>query len=125
VPSCAGYCLRVHGFQIWVNLPAKLKLTRPRYQDVPPIASRRRAPDMPPHAGEALGTKAVIETHTPIVFQNWILQPGADITVDISRDQQALREQVARYGPFVMNTEREIHEAIRDYQSGRMGEEER
>jgi len=26
---------RLDGFQIWVNLPAKLKMTRPRYQDVP------------------------------------------------------------------------------------------
>jgi redox-sensitive bicupin YhaK (pirin superfamily) len=33
-----------------------------------------------------------------------------------------LREPVARYGPFVMNTEEELIEAIRDYQSGKMGE---
>src|SRR5512146_2362431 len=26
---------RLDGFQIWVNLPAKLKMTAPRYQDVP------------------------------------------------------------------------------------------
>jgi len=26
---------RMYGFQLWVNLPAKLKMTRPRYQDVP------------------------------------------------------------------------------------------
>ncbi|WP_242345167.1 pirin family protein [Anaeromyxobacter terrae] len=29
---------RLDGFQIWVNLPAKLKMTRPRYQDVPASA---------------------------------------------------------------------------------------
>jgi redox-sensitive bicupin YhaK (pirin superfamily) len=32
-----------------------------------------------------------------------------------------LREPVVRYGPFVMNTEAEIHQAIHDYQHGRMG----
>src|ERR1041385_5676770 len=25
---------RVHGFQVWVNLPARLKLTTPRYQEI-------------------------------------------------------------------------------------------
>jgi hypothetical protein len=28
---------------------------------------------------------------------------------------------VARYGPFVMNEEAEIHEAIEDYRAGRLG----
>ena len=32
-----------------------------------------------------------------------------------------LNEPVARYGPFVMNTEEEIRQAIDDYRSGRMG----
>ena len=32
-----------------------------------------------------------------------------------------LNEPVARYGPFVMNTETEIYQAIEDYQQGRMG----
>jgi hypothetical protein len=33
-----------------------------------------------------------------------------------------LGEPVARYGPFVMNNEAEIVQAMQDYQSGRMGE---
>jgi hypothetical protein len=33
-----------------------------------------------------------------------------------------IREQIAWYGPFVMNTRDEIVQAIEDYQAGRMGE---
>ena len=33
-----------------------------------------------------------------------------------------IREQIAWYGPFVMNTKDEIVQAIEDYQAGRMGE---
>jgi redox-sensitive bicupin YhaK (pirin superfamily) len=32
-----------------------------------------------------------------------------------------LKEPVVRYGPFVMNTEDEIRQAVVDYQAGRMG----
>src|SRR5688572_4466986 len=86
---------RVHGFQIWVNLPRKDKLTRPRYQEVP--ASRlpeARSEDGRARvrviAGEALGARAVIDTHIPIVFQDWTLEAGADVTVALAPEYRAL-----------------------------------
>ena len=143
---------RVHGFQIWINLPARLKMARPRYQEVPaakiPEAvtadGKARVRIV---AGEALGAKAVIDTHTPIVYQDWSLEELADVTVPVPASHNALayvagdavrlrggkgrllllageplRERVAHYGPFVMNSEDEILQAMRDFQSGRMGE---
>ncbi len=168
---------RVHGFQIWVNLPARDKRMAPRYQEVPAagIPEGRSADGLARVrviAGEALGARAVIDTRTPIVFQDWTLQPGARVEQPLRADHDGfvyvfsgavevegvrvgdgqlarvgegevlrlaspadattparflllagvpLREPVARYGPFVMNTQREIEEAVRDYQSGRMG----
>ena len=168
---------RVHGFQIWVNLPARLKMTRPRYQEVssgkiPEARSEDGRARVRVVAGEALGARAVIETHIPIVYQDWTIDAGADVTTALAREQQGLvyvfqgsvrvgdedkevrdgqmallgpgdvvrfrgvegggrllllagvpvAEPVARYGPFVMNTQEELVEAVRDYQSGRMGE---
>jgi len=86
---------RVHGFQVWVNLPARLKLTTPRYQEIaaaaiPAAATADGLARVRVVAGEALGARAVIDTHTPIVYQDWSLAPGGDVTVPVGRDHQAL-----------------------------------
>jgi redox-sensitive bicupin YhaK (pirin superfamily) len=53
---------------------------------------------------------------------------GEGIRIDAENDAQLvilsgqpIDEPVAGYGPFVMNTNEEIRQAITDYQSGRMG----
>src|SRR5262245_55841698 len=86
---------RVHGFQIWVNLPRALKMTQPRYQEVsaariPEAATADGKARVRIIAGEALGVRAVIDTHTPIVYQDWTLAAGADASVDVKQDETAL-----------------------------------
>lgn len=57
---------------------------------------------------------------------------GDEVSVTADRDAKSsldvlliaglpLNEPVARYGPFVMNTQQEIYNAIDDYRNGRMG----
>jgi quercetin 2,3-dioxygenase len=74
----------MNGFQIWVNLPARDKMIHPRYQDIPAA----RIPETMSTdgkvkvrviAGESLGKSAVIETHTPIMYLHFTLQPGGKI----------------------------------------------
>jgi redox-sensitive bicupin YhaK (pirin superfamily) len=170
---------RVHGLQLWVNLPRRDKMIAPRYQDVPsakiPVATSADGKvRVKVIAGEALGVKAAVETRTPILYQHFSLQPGATIRQPVPADYRVfayglsgkgfygegegrqeidarkmvvfgddgdavtltagaeplevlllggvpLKEPVVRYGPFVMNTEDEIRQAVVDYQAGRMG----
>ncbi|HVH75294.1 MAG TPA: pirin family protein [Stellaceae bacterium] len=165
---------RMHGFQIWLNLPARDKMTAPRYQEIPRAAIPAAAtPDgrasVHVVAGAALGAEAVIDTRTPIGLLHWSFAPGAAVEVPVPDDHAAyvyvfegavdiggreiedgrlavlgdgnavhfgaseraqallltgvpLREPVVQYGPFVMNSEREIIEAVEDYQAGRLCE---
>ncbi|MBT2117721.1 pirin family protein [Dyella sp. LX-66] len=161
------------GFQLWVNLPAKDKLTEPRYQDIDPA----RIPSVRPQdgvevkiiAGEVFGAAGpVAGIATQPVYLDIALQPGAQLEVPLpeghsafayvfdgadaqvagdvlSRSELAvlskggsvriggreapsrvllvagkpLGESVARYGPFVMNTPAEIHQAIADFRDGK------
>src|SRR5216684_2296750 len=86
---------RMHGFQVWVNLPARDKMMAPRYQEVPASRIPRATTlDGLGHvrviAGEALGVHAVIDTRTPIVYQDWSLKAGAVVEQPLSEGHQAL-----------------------------------
>ena len=84
----------MHGFQIWVNLPARLKMSTPRYQEVPRLqiptgTTKNGLAHVKVIAGQALGVQALIDTHTPIIYQDWTLKPGADVVTDIPADHNA------------------------------------
>jgi redox-sensitive bicupin YhaK (pirin superfamily) len=170
---------RVHGFQVWVNLPARDKMTAPRYQDVTaaalPIArSADGRASVKVIAGQALGVSAAVETRTPILYFDVTVEPGGRVELDVpaafnvavyvyggeasvgdgtlaqdgtfallgAGDRVAiacapdaaaparalvlggepLGEPIARYGPFVMNTEAEIRAALDDFRTGRFGD---
>ena len=86
---------RVHGFQIWINLPAKFKMTQPRYQGItaeriPKASSADGLATVRVVAGEALGASAIIDTHTPIVYQHWTLREGADVVLPLSAEHNVL-----------------------------------
>lgn len=50
------------------------------------------------------------------------IEAGADGIDALVLSGKPLREPVARYGPFVMNTREQIYQAVRDFQEGRFGE---
>src|SRR6266516_4516973 len=171
-----------HGFQLWVNLPARLKWNPPRYQDIRGRAvSLLSSPDggalLLVIAGEIAGHEGPGITHTPIALLHATLAPGAQLLLPWRPDSNALayvlagsgsgcterrpvrvgqlagsgpgdvltfsadrnqesqrpqldvlllgglpvREPVAAYGPFVMNTREELVQAFEDYQAGRLG----
>src|SRR5579883_2611438 len=165
----------LQGFQLWVNLPRRSKMTEPRYQEYAPgdipeavlpggvrarvIAGRFAGAIGPIDAGATepvyldLGLPAGSGVQVPLpadhvafayVFEGaakvgsagttvpkgTLAVLGAGETLDLRTDAgdarlllvagKPLGEPVARYGPFVMNTEAEIHQSVRDFQAGRL-----
>jgi len=85
----------MHGFQIWVNLPARDKMMKPHYQEIPKTGvpealSADGKVKVRVIAGAALGKSAVIETRTPIYFLHYTLQPGGATAQSIPAGHNAL-----------------------------------
>jgi quercetin 2,3-dioxygenase len=73
---------RMHGFQLWVNLPRRDKMMSPRYQElraaeIPTATSADGNVTVTVITGESLGTRATIDTRTPIIYLHVRLAAGA------------------------------------------------
>ncbi len=82
---------RVHGFQVWVNLPARDKMVAPRYQDViaaelPVARTSDGLASVKVIAGTALGVAARVETRTPILYFDVAVQPGGRVALEVPAD---------------------------------------
>jgi len=102
---------RMHGFQLWVNLPQQDKMIKPRYQEIPSakipkVTSSDGLVSVSVIAGEAMGEKAVIETRTPIIYLHYRLEPGGVATQQVPRDYNAFAYVVDGAGLFGAEGER-------------------
>lgn len=160
--------------QLWVNLPAAHKMTRPKYQsiqnqEIPEIELPEQAGTLRVIAGRYGEVAGPAQTYSPMSVLDIRLHPGqarisqpdgwnallvvlrgkvringdriaeqAQLVVldsagdylDIEASDDArllllggepIDEPVAGYGPFVMNTQEEIQQALADYRSGKFG----
>ena len=172
---------RMRGFQLWLNLPAREKMTAPKYQEFGPeripVATPAQGVTVKVIAGKVNGTTGPIsQPATDPTYLDIALEPGAEFTQSLPEDYAAflyvfegslqvaaspetsvlrthelgvlgegeeirlkglsagaggkvarailvagrpLREPVAKYGPFVMNSREELQQAFEDYQRGR------
>src|SRR5262245_33550194 len=77
---------RLRGFQLWVNLPGKLKMRPPRYQDVPSarIASvTRDGAAVRVIAGEAFETPGAVSTLIPVRLLDVALAADARFAIEV------------------------------------------
>jgi redox-sensitive bicupin YhaK (pirin superfamily) len=167
----------IYGFQLWVNLPAALKMSPPRYQEfgggnIPSV--EKDGVTVRVVAGEYAGVGGpATEIAAQPIYMDVRVEAGHTFEIDIPREQTALAyvfegegvflngetgdgqrvsairmvkfedgdalkvraaedqhirfmliagapfgEPIAPYGPFVMNTQDEIRQALTDLRSG-------
>jgi redox-sensitive bicupin YhaK (pirin superfamily) len=164
----------MEGFQLWLNLPARDKMVKPWYRDIPaeelPTVSTAEGVQVQVIAGSSHGVQgavqrdgtepvyldiaipagAVFEQQLPAghnafiyVFRGEVVVEGKavpstkmailtnpegsdGVRIHASQDARVLLiagrplgEPIAQYGPFVMNTQAELQQAVEDFRAGK------
>lgn len=159
--------------QLWVNLPAKYKMSNPKYQAITNNQLEKYPLDnggaVEVIAGEFKGVKGAASTFTPIEMYNIKIKKGSSVSFDlpdnfntgilvvegaatvngekaatdnfilfknegknilIEADEDSvlfvisgepINEPIAAYGPFLMNTHKQLEEALDDFNKGKFG----
>jgi redox-sensitive bicupin YhaK (pirin superfamily) len=159
--------------QLWVNLPAKDKMSKPKYQAITNDQLGKYQLDnggvVEVIAGEFKGVKGAASTFTPIEMYNAKIKKGAAVTFDLPENfntgilvvegavkvngekapadnfilfknegetisieaeedsilfvisGKPINEPIAAYGPFLMNTNEELEQALEDFNKGKFG----
>ena len=110
---------RLHGFQLWVNLPRRDKMMKPRYQelrasDIPTATSPDGKVTVTVIAGESLGTRATIDTRTPIIYLHVRLAAGARFAQPIPATYNAFAFLINGEATFAGRQARENDMALFD-----------
>lgn len=159
--------------QLWVNLPAKDKMSKPKYQAITNDQLGKyklnNGGEVEVIAGEFKGIKGAASTFTPVEMYNIKIKNGTTVAFDlpenfntgilvvegaatingekagadnfilfknegenisISAEEDSILfvisgepidEPIAAYGPFLMNTHKELEEALDDFNKGKFG----
>ncbi len=163
----------MEGFQLWLNLPGKDKMSAPWYRDFGAAELPRFTLDngvvVTVIAGQSHGVTGAVtreataptyldvhlpagarfeqtlpaahnafvyvyrgearlgDTAVPVQRMAILRNEGDGVVIEAQADTrllliagQPLNEPIAQYGPFVMNTQQEIYQAVNDFRAGRL-----
>ncbi len=96
---------RLHGFQLWVNLPRSQKMTPPHYQElsasrIPVARNDAGTVEVKVISGEALGVRGPITSANPIVYLHFTIQPGGTHVQAIPQGNTAIAYLINGEGVF-------------------------
>ena len=170
MPAMSGG--RLHGFQLWINMPAKLKMSKPDYiyidsekmsihkdkdKEIKVIAGKFENAEGPVKGHNVepvyfdvkLNEKKEFNFELPLTHNTFLYLISGEIEIGEKKHQNVkdstlilltkgdelyvkaktnakfllisgkpINEEIARGGPFVMNTKAEILQAVQDYHNG-------